>query len=407
MSVDPSIDTMLARATFTSIYREWLPVREARLAERLRTSRVRGPRNVLLINATLGLTFYPSIVDFFATLRGVRPEIRVTSSSYFDEIHELARDVPRRGLSVAPISAVDSWSADELARFDLVLAVGPSDALARLMTMDGLRPRLVLLDLGFYHQPIAATQGGFLRMHGGQVLPLREGPAIACYCCQPEEKIKKDLAPYLPLRRARWTWLPYIPLGLGHREYYRCENPAFDVGLLGSDGRDYEVLSPRLLRGLRFLFMGSTERAPHIERLRSELDVTVVPRVDEDGYARLLALCRCVVLPMLPHRDNVLLSVVDAFASGTPLITSTGPGFRMLAREQAPIIFYDDLWPLRFAPSSAPGRAAASLALAVRIRSLLGDEPGRRAMSARAIEFARNRLDIYGILETILEEQLV
>jgi hypothetical protein len=123
--------------------------------------------------------------------------------------------------------------------------------------------------------------------------------------------------------------------------------------------------------------------------------VTVVSRVDEDTYARLLAMCRCVVLP---HRgshggyvENVFMSVVDTVAAGKALVTPHHPGIARLADERLPVTFYD----------STPED------LFRQVSALLGDEPRRRDIEACSIIFAKEKLDIYRILGTILEEQVL
>jgi hypothetical protein len=399
----PPLDELLSRATFTSLHHDWLPVRQRALADRLRQKSVRQPRRVLLLNATLGLQLYPSIIDFMATLQEAQPDIKVTSCSYFDEIHELAVDVARRGFEVISPSAVATYTATELERFDVVIAIGPSDAFGRLLAIPNLRPRLVLLDLGFYHQLIKATDGAFLRREGDPWSRAKQENRVVCYSCQPAEKVNLDLGTYFSLPLFEWRWFACIPLGLGHAEYYRSDRHEFDVALLGSDGRDYAALNPELLRGLRFLFVGSTERAPEIAGLLSKLDITVAPRVGEDGYARLLSLCRCVALPLLPGRHNVLLSVIDALASGKPVVTSMRSGFERLAREPAPILFHDRSWPARIATRFGLG-TLGSLTLAAAIRLALADET---AIGERALTFAREQLDIYRILSTIVDEQVL
>jgi hypothetical protein len=45
--------------------------------------------------------------------------------------------------------------------------------------------------------------------------------------------------------------------------------------------------------------------------------------------------------------------------------------------------------------------------LAGEIRKLLADEPRRRDLGERAIAFTKQHLDIYRILETILEEHVL
>jgi glycosyltransferase involved in cell wall biosynthesis len=412
VSRDPAVEALLSRRRFTPIYRDLLADRKRRLVDRLRSKTLREPVNVLLVNATLGLKFYPSIVDFFVTLRATRPGVKVTSSSYFDEIQELSASVARRGVPVVPIGTVMKWTAAELSRFDLVIAVGPSDAFARLMAMEGLEPKLVLLDLGFYHQVIAATRGSFLSKEkdGAAMARARAQTtnAVTCYSCQPPAKARKDLFRYFSIRRFTWRWFPYIPIGFQHGDYYRCDEPAFDVALPGTDGREYALLLPEFLRGIRFLFLGSPDRAPAMQRLRSELDITVVSGVSEDDYARLLALCRCVVVPLTSPRDNVLLSVVDSLASGKPIITGRRPGFEELERAKAPLVFYDERY---MSPEDVVGlratlgRAVTAFALAGEIRKLLNEEDRRLALGESGMRFAMRHLDICRILETILEEQ--
>ena len=393
MPGDPTVEALLAPATFTPLYGDWLGVREAALAARFRALAGAPARRVLLVNATLGLPLYPSVVDFFALLQRAQPAVRVTSASYFDTIYQLGDGVARKGLAVVAIADVAAWTTAEVNRFDVVLAVGPSDALAALMARPGLTARLVCLDLGFYHQLIESTAGAFLD-DGPAGPPRAAGPAppngVTCYSCQPQRKVTRDLDRFFALERFAWRWFNYIPVGFAYGAYYRSDRALFDVALLGSGGRSYADLDPAALRGARCLFLGAPERAPGLARLRAALDVTVVPRVDEATYGRLLAACRCVVLPIAPASANVLLSVVDALASGKALVTPRRDGLARLEREGAPIVFYD---------------GAADLSATV--GDLLRDAARLDDLGARTLAFAQAHMDIYGILETILREQVL
>ena len=61
-SRDPAVDALLARSKYTPIYRGWLAERQRMLADKLTELALR-PAKVLLVNATLGLTLFPSIVS--------------------------------------------------------------------------------------------------------------------------------------------------------------------------------------------------------------------------------------------------------------------------------------------------------------------------------------------------------
>jgi hypothetical protein len=417
---DPAVEALLAGTEFTPIYRDWLRERDRELADRWASRGEGTPMRVLLINATRGVMFYPAIVDFLVMLRKARPEILVTCASYSDEIYELGQGVVRRGMHVARIRQVLSWGAEELARFDRVIAVGVSEALLKLMQMDGLKPKLVLLDLGFYHQ-IIDSQPSFLDRISTPSEARADAPAtgapgrsLAAYTCQPIEKIENDLVGWFPLERVEWQRFSYIPTGFAHTAYYRASRHAFDVALLGTGGRDYSLLEPSRLRGLRFLFIGRIEQAPDVARLQADGDVTVASGVAEDDYAKLLASCRCVAVPLFQTTFNVLLSVVDAMASGVPLVATPAAGFDALVRENAPLVLHaddrrrDQRDPVHGRPGfHRAATAAAAASLADEIRKLLADEPRRRELGDRAIAFTKERLDICHILETIFEEQVL
>jgi hypothetical protein len=417
-SGNPSIDALLARATFTPLHQGWLPERAARLEARFRSLTVARPVSVLLLNATKGQQLYPSIVDFFALLQRVQPRVRVTSASHFAEVFDLERGVRAKGLTVAPMREVTGWSVAEVNRFDVVIAVGPSQTLARLMAMPGLRARLVCLDLAFYHQLIDASGGAFTRGERVVTTPMAaQANRVVAYSCQPAHKIADDLRRAgFALDRFAWRWFDYIPAGLAYGRYYRADAPAFDVALTGTSGRDYAALEPEALRGRRLLFLGAVEQAPALLRLRSELDLTVVPRVDEDDYARLLSLCRCVVLPLVVPRPppgrprgsgegtNVFLSVVDALASGTPLVTTPHEGLARLERSRAPLVVIEPGGPRSVLLARL---LRAPSALSAGVDALLRDDARRRDLAARSVAFAREHLDIYAVLARILFEQVL
>jgi hypothetical protein len=370
---------------------EWLNVRDQQLEARLQSLTIGDAKRILLLNATMGLQFYPSIVDFFVRLRRVHGKLRVTSASYFEQIYELGPGVAEKGLPVVAVADVMSWSAQDINRFDVVICIGPSEVMARLMTLEGLAAKLVYLDFGFNHQLIDWTQGAILRREASNPHRSAQSNRVTGYSCQPEPKVVLDLSSMFSMNLFSWRWFNYIPIGFTYGEYYRSDRQFFDVALLGSSGREYAEIDARLFGAMRFLFLGSVEGAPHIERLRSQLDLTVVPRVDEETYARLLALCRCVVLPADAKVPNVFLSMRDTLASGQALVTSRHLGLARLERENIPAVFYD----------------GGSSDLFAKVDELLRSDGRLKDIGERAMAFAKERLDIYGILETIVQEQVL
>ena len=407
---NPTVDTLLAQTRFTPAHADWLPIREQRLAASFRSQAIPQKRRVLLLNATKGLQLYPSVVDFFALLQRTHATVEVTSASYFDrEIDELGEGVRRKGLRVVPVADVMSWTVAELNRFDVVLAIGPSEALAKLMTTRGLESRLVCLDLGFYHQLIESSQGAFLT--GERVLAdhaSSRGNAALCYSCQPQSKVADDLQRAGFARDAfTFRWFNYIPIGFAYGTYYQTDAHPFDIALLGTSSRDYAEMDPAFFPGRRILFVGDVERAPGLERLRATLDVEVVSRAEGDDYARLLALSRCVVLPLRRTGkedvvDNVFLSVVDALASGRVLVIPRHDGIARLEREGVPVVFCkgaSSFW--------KAGPKSQSHDLSSTVAELLQEDDRLRDLGRRALLFARERMDIYVILERILREAVL
>jgi hypothetical protein len=371
----------------------------------------------------LGVSYYPTVLDFFDALRRAQPELEVVSASYFDDIHEYGEGVAKRGVRVVKMSEVMAWSADQVSDFDVVIAIGASDALARLMTLEGLRSRLVLLDLCFYHQLIS-SKPEFLLLEGQKRSVRARLAAIArrygrwsarprnkvtAYTSQPITKVSLDLAPYFPARGFDWHSLPYIPIGFGRTEYFRAAEPAFDVALLGTAGRDYRLLEPSRLRGVRFLFIGDVGKTPALEALRSAGNLTVLPGMSRDDYAKVVALCRCAVVPLGRSSINVLMSVVDVMASGVPLVATPAASFDVMIRTGAPVAFPADRRPRgnAFGLRRKKRRAlqdAAAAAMTTELLDLLADEPRRREMSTRSIAFTREHMDIYRALDRILRE---
>lgn len=395
-SMDDTIQRVLSEATFSPIYDDWLEVREQQLAAYFAGLEISGRKNILLVNATKGLQFYPSIVDFFALLQRTCDAVRVTATSYFANIIQFQQEVADKGLEVVPVTDVLTWDAAALNRFDAIIVIGACDALATFMACDGLTAKLVLLDLGFFHQLMEAYPGwypGACIVNRDRIIanePFQKN-RVAVYSCQPQEKLVKDLTGACNLRLLDWHWINYIPIGFTYSTYYRADRYAFDVALLGSSQRKYEEIDPARFAGRRFLFLGMTQDVPEIERLRQQLDLTIVSRVDEDVYARLLALCRCVVLPYHGrYAYNVFMSVIDTVASGKPLVTTRHAGLERLERAGLPALFYDTT------PGDLFQKVDALLALPERLQDI----------GARSIAFAQEQLDIYGALKIILEEQI-
>jgi glycosyltransferase involved in cell wall biosynthesis len=393
--VDPAIQVHLDGARFTPANESWLPEREAKLRERLGGLKL-DARRILIINATKGVQFYPSILDFFLTLRNLDSGVRVTCTGYFPEIFELQAGLDSKGIPRVTIEEASAWSDEKLKEFDAILSIGPNDLMLRCMTIAGLEARLLVLDLAFYHQLIQSSPNWVEGMP--MVRPdliardaSRQVNRVIGYSCQHEEKLQGDLVGVCAPRMLTWRWFNYIPVGFRYARHYLSDRHRFDVALLGSVGRDYSQLDPEQLKGLRFLFLGNVANAPEVVKLQSRLDLTVIPRVDEDTYARLLASSRCVLFPFRSHVRNDLLSVVDALASGTPQLTARHAGLARLEKDQIPAVFFD--------PQAGD--------LSQRLRELVADEALRKALSARSIAFTREKLDIYGILERIVREQLI
>jgi hypothetical protein len=213
------------------------------------------------------------------------------------------------------------------------------------------------------------------------------------YSCQPEAKAFKDFRGLGCLDLVTWRWFNYIPIGFRYCSYVRSDRQPFDIGLLGSAGRDYGQIDVNRFQGKRFLFVGGAESAVGLERLREMLDVTVVSRVDDATYARLLSLCRCIVVPAHVHHqvNNVFLSVPDTIASAKPLMISRHAGIARLERDQVPAVFYD----------------ATPLDLVRKFDDLFRRAGTIEEIAARSIEFAKEKLDVYRVLTSIVEERVV
>ena len=147
---------------------------------------------------------------------------------------------------------------------------------------------------------------------------------------------------------------------------------------------------------MRLLYLGGADGVPEIERLRGELELTLVSRTDERAYAELLALCRCVVLPIGEKKDNVLLSLVDSLASGKTVFTTRQLGVARLEAEGAPLVVCDS-------PGELPGLARAWCDR----RDRRDPHTSTHDFESRVLDFARSHLDIYGILERVLVEQIL
>ena len=403
--LSPELRTLLAETAFRPAHAEWLDARARDLAARLEALAVAKPAHVLLVNATKGLQYYTSVIDFFAELQRRHPTIRCASASYFPDVREYHEDVVTKGIATVPMADLMTWDAAAVNRYDVVVFVGASDALARFMALSGVRTKLVLLHLAFYHQLLDAHPDAFLA--GEQVADLdSQVNEVLAYSCEPLGKVGKDLAGTCSHALMRWRWFDYIPIGFTYREYFVTETRAFDVALLGSNGRDYAHLDPDLFRGVRFLFLGAAGDAPGLERLRAQADVTVVSGVDHRTYARLLALCRCVVFPAA-SRDvkNSFLSLVDGVASGKPVITCRHHGLDRVVADGLPVRFYevasdgDD--------GARAGRDRTSPSVHAVVASMLEDDAGRRRLEAQSIAFAREKLDVHRVLWTILRDEIL
>jgi hypothetical protein len=352
--------------------------------------RFSGRTRVLLVNATKGRDLYKSLVDFFLVWRALDSNLHITSASYFSEIYELGRGVLERGVPTLSIEALAGCTLRQLNMLDLIICIGPSEAFARLASLEGLTARLVLLDLAFYHRVMAVSQGRPLeevQLASGE--PARN--PVAAYSAQPAVKVFADLDRMgIPAISDRWTWhwLSYLPLGLSRHLVYRVSPPQFDVLVLGGKNRDFSLLDAADLEGLRILFLGKLEHTEQLRQCWGHLDITVRSKVPFDEYHRIIAASRCVLIPFEYARANCFLSVADSLAAGTPLLLTRHIGSERLESLGAPISFVD--------------RGSLGAALA----EVLSDTFDREAHRARSRAFSEAHLDIGSILFRILQEQL-
>jgi hypothetical protein len=140
-----------------------------------------------------------------------------------------------------------TWDAAAVNRYDVVLFIGASDALARIMALPGVRARLVLLHMVFYHQLLDAHPNAFLA--GERIADLAsQVNQVFAYSSVPLGKVTKDLAGTCSHALLHWRWLSYIPIGFTYREYFVTRR-AFDVALLGSNARTIRISTRLFPRG--------------------------------------------------------------------------------------------------------------------------------------------------------------
>jgi glycosyltransferase involved in cell wall biosynthesis len=378
----------IARLRLPDLHRAWLPRRLAARDEELAALRLEGPRRLLLVNATKGQQLYPSITDFFAALQRLKPGLRVASASYFD-IHELQQDVAAKGLEVLSPDEVERFDTPRLNQFAAILFVGPSEILAGLMSRPGLKSRLVYLDLAFYHRLLELDPRAYLET---KAKPWPDAPVlhkVLAFSCQSPPKVAQDVAHCFELADFEWRWFNYIPIGFDHAHFFRSQTKLFDVALLGTAGRDYATLDSERLAGRKILSLLGSHPDESARLLSRRNEVFVAPRVEEPLYARLLALSRCVVLPLRADSTNVFLSVNDALASGLPLITCRHPGAERILAQGAPLVLYDP---------------ASKTDLFDQLELVLRGGPEIEALGARGLAFAREHLDIHNVLFEIARE---
>ncbi|HOX44042.1 MAG TPA: glycosyltransferase [Myxococcota bacterium] len=379
--------TRIAGLRLPGVHRDWLPRRRAARDEQLAALCFPAGRRLLLVNAIKGQQFYPSITDFFGALQRLQPGLRVTCASYFD-IHEFHQGVVAKGLEDLPVDELLTWDAARLNVFDRILFVGPSQAMAHAMSVEGLRSALVCLDLAFFHQLLELDSRAL--SHRVSLWPeLRFHNSIALRSCQPEAKILSDIEHYFPRQFLERRWFNYIPIGFDYASFYRSQAKLFDIALLGYAGRDFAALDSDRLAGRKILLMQGANPVSSLGELARRNDVFIAPRVDERVYARLLALSRCVLLPLKSTTRNVLLSVNDALASGLPLVTCRHPGAERILAEDAPLVLYD--------PDSGTD-------LFDQLERVLRGGAEIDALAERGVAFAREHLDIYNVLFELARE---
>jgi hypothetical protein len=87
-------------------------------------------------------------------------------------------------------------------------------------------------------------------------------------------------------------------------------------------------------------------------------------------------------------------------ASGKPVVTRRHEGLDRLVEDGLPVRFYE-------ASSDRDGRAQTTRSLHAAVTSLLADDGDRQQMEASLIAFAREKMDVYRVLETILRDAIL
>ncbi len=387
-------DTFIKDSTslpLQDIYKQWLPVRRNRLIKELRNVGPFQHRKILFINATKGVQFYPSITDFFALFQRVNKNIKVYSVSYFD-IYELQQGVADKDIKVIPLKVVDRWMADNINEYDLIIFVGPSEIMARIMSWKGVKSKLVFLDLAFYHQLIDHDPVAFYETKKSPWPQLKQRNKLVSYSCQSKTKIVMDIAYCFNPSLFEWRWFNYIPIGFDYMRYYKSSESYFDIALLATAARDYSKLVSKRIVGKKIVFFGDTDKAIGLDALAKIADIFFVPRVEQPVYAKLLALAKCVVMPIIKDPENVWLSLNDALASGKPVVICRHPGLKRILAQGASLLLYK-----RNSQKDIFDKIDLALKGGKEIDQL---EP-------QSISFAVKYLDIYNILWTIVQEQII
>lgn len=363
----------------------------AELGEFFAGLRAESPVKILLLNATKGVQYFPSIVDYFVELSDALPSVQVTCCSYFEETYEYGRGIREKGLKTLSIEALADCSVRQLNLLDFIVAVGPSSAFVELRGKKGLTAKLILLDLAFYHQLEQIEPGQRLTAVQFDPKAASENPVL-CYSCQPYTKVIRDLRNAgvdASQDRWSWRWFSYIPIGYRYRTYYRASERLFDVAFLGANNRDYGALDKESLRGKKILFIGASQYTEALRESFADLDITYLEKVDEDVYYRLLSTCRSIVLPYQHWRKNCFLSVLDALAMGIPLLISEHEGIQRLKDAGAPFLLF------------------TAENFGTLLESVIGDTERWEERHRASMAFCERELDIRRILTRLTAEELV
>ena len=346
-------------------------------------------------------------------------------------VRTLSRELARRGNDVTVVTSRHdpSLPSEEWMDGFRIVRVRPRFILMRTPITPRMRSSLRDLSVDIVH---AHSPPPLASHYAGTVASERGIPYVVTYHCDVElpsafgslvesfyrrslgantlrnaDRVIVTTRTYAATSRAIWSYNPsVIPNAVDHRRFrpdvdgskVRASlniSPEVPIVLIVGrivphKGVEHFVEAARYVPDARFVVAGGGALLEAMKRLAASMGVAdrvrFVGRVSEEKLPEVYAACDVFVLPSVSRLEAFGIVALEAMATGKPVIVADIPGVREMIEDGRDGLLADPVNPRD---------------LADRIRRLLADPEGRRAMGARAREKVLDSFSIERVTDRI------